>query len=144
MSQDVDYLKKVWMNQMTYALTEVSSYLLINVYGALNAETCKRILDFEDVHSWLACGMDPKLYVEQQEDTLLALIFDWMELSAGSVLTREKERILLSNRPKLELSKRESIRAIKRQCMDFDDGYREYLYHGKKPGASFTESFPKL
>lgn len=144
LSQDVDYLKKVWMNQMTYALTEVSSYLLINVYGALNAETCKRILDFEDVHSWLACGMDPKLYVEQQEDTLLALIFDWMELSAGSVLTREKERILLSNRPKLELSKRESIRAIKRQCKGFDDGYREYPLHGKKPGASFTESFPKL
>lgn len=121
LAKDDEYQQASWLNQMTYVLTEVAAFVLINKYGPLSPETSKRILDIPDVYYWLEHGADKKLVDDQQmEDGLLKSLYTFLRTSAFSAFAAEWNAILTSTRPKMYLGSKRFIKRYKDICLDND------------------------
>lgn len=147
LSKDADFLRASWMRQMTFPLTEISAFILCSKYQSLNSEVCKRLLDFEDISYWLTNGMDSKLInSEQMSSGLLQIMFELLELSVGAFITENQNAILLDNRPKMYLGRRDVVSEIKQRCSNMNESMKIYPSHSglKAPGFTYLDSMPSL
>lgn len=145
--EDADYLNASWLRQMTYTLTEVASFVFLRKYDSLNSEVCKRVLDFEDMSYWLEHGTDQKLLdAEEMRGGILERSFEFVRQSTESYFANNRSAILVENRPKLFLGRREVISELKRTCLKFDQSWKKYPSESglKEPGKTFLESLPEL
>lgn len=145
LSETPKYLDTVWMCQMKYGLTETAAFILLRRYGDLQSDTCRKILDQPDVLFWLSNGMDRKLLQsEYLKKGVLDNLSSFLEYSVSNFFAERKSSILLENRPKLYLGKRESIVAIKRKALHLDDLMKDFPWENKGPGQTFLETLPNL
>ena len=144
LAQDDEYQQASWLNQMTYVLTEVAAFVLINKYGPLTPETSKRILDIPDVYFWLEHGADKKLISHHQmEDGLLNSLYTFLKDSAFSAFAAEWNAILTNTRPKMYLGSKRFIKRYKATCLEND---RRMADLSKRDGIprSTIQSLPPL
>lgn len=144
LAQDDEYQRASWLNQMTYVLTEVAAFVLINKYGPLTPETSKRILDIPDVYLWLEHGTDKKLIDDKRmENGLLKSLYTFLTDSAYSAFAAEWNAILTDSRPKMYLGSKRFIKQYKTTCLDND---RRMADLSKRDGIprSTIQSLPAL
>lgn len=144
LAQDDEYQQASWLSQMTYVLTEVAAFALINKYGPLTPETSKRILDIPDVYFWLEHGADKKLISHHQmENGLLNSLYTFLKDSAFSAFAAEWNAILTNTRPKMYLGSKRFIKRYKATCLEND---RRMADLSKRDGIprSTIQSLPPL
>lgn len=145
LSKDKKYLNAIWLSQMAFPLTEVAAFILLNKYGTLDSETCKRILDFEDVYYWLEHGTDNKfLNDEEMKDGLLPRLYSFITTTVDYYFMSNRESILMANRPKMLLGQRDTLQEIKGYCISIEDDYLNAPIKFKKIGETFLDSLPPL
>lgn len=140
-----DYLFVTWMRQMTFSLTEIAAFILLQRYGNLQSDTCRQLIDKPDVLCWLSHGMDRKfLAADELKNGLLENLSTYLEYATRNFLTERKESILIENRPKLFLGKRSSVVAIKQKVLTLNESMKPYPHGNKAPNQSFLETLPDL
>lgn len=146
LSGDKEYLDTIWMNQMTFGLTEIAAFILLRCFGDLQSDTCKKLLDRNDLTFWLSHGMDKKLVNSSElQGGLLYRVFGFMKYAVCHFFNENRQAILLENRPKLYLGRRESIAAIKHSALNLDESMINYPHDDiKGPGETFIEALRKL
>lgn len=146
LSKDNDYLNTIWMNQMSYGLTEIAAFILLNKYGDLQSNTCRELLNQDDIFYWLSHGMDSKLLQDDpMKGGVLYKLFGFLRYVVTCFFNESRSAILVQNRPKLYLGKRETIAAIKSKVIELNESMRDYPYEGiKGPGQTFLDALPSL
>lgn len=144
LAKDDEYQRALWLGQMTYVLTEIAAFVLINKYGPLTPETSKRILDIPDVYFWLEHGADKKLIDDKHmENGLLRHLYAFLRNAAYSAFAEEWNAILTHTRPKMYLESKRFIKRYKTTCLDND---RRMTDLSKSDGVprSTIQSLPEL
>lgn len=146
LSHDSEYLNTIWMNQMSFGLTEIAAFVLLQRYSDLQSDTCRKLLDHADVAFWLAHGIDKKSLNEPaMEKGVLEKTYEFLSYATKNFFDEKRSTILLENRPKLYLGKRDTIAAIKLKFLELNESVRDYPYAGMKdPGQTFLEALPNL
>ncbi len=145
LADDADYTNTNWLSQMSYILTDISAFVLVNKYGALTSETCRKLIDLGDMSYWLEHGMNRKYISDDpMHNGLLERLFEFVWYAATSFFTLNRNAILLANRPKLYLGKNETIRAIKQNCLKQNKDFFEYPTSLKPAKVTFLDSFPSI
>lgn len=148
LNEDNDFLFGVWKAQMALSVAEIGSFLLCNKYGTLDSDTCKRLLDLNDVSFWLKKGMD-KSVIEDSDITegpnrLLVPLYELVNQGLRGFLKDNKRLILGQSRPKMYLGRRENLIEIKKECLERNELYREDKFEFKPSGRSYLEAFPEV
>lgn len=133
---------------MALSVAEIGSFLLCNKYGTLDSDTCKRLLDLNDVSFWLKKGMD-KSVIEDSDITegpnrLLVPLYELVNQGLRGFLKDNKRLILGQSRPKMYLGRRENLIEIKKECLERNELYREDKFEFKPSGRSYLEAFPEV
>lgn len=147
LKSDIDYLNKSWLRQMTFPLTELASFILVNKYQTLDSEICKRLLDQKDIAYWLENGTDTKMInAPEMKGGLLELLFEYIEFSTRAYFATEQSAILLNTRQKMYLGRRETIVNLKRQALQINENMKIFPSQSglKQPGLTFIEALPTL
>lgn len=130
---------------MTYPLTEVASFLLVNKYGSLTSDVCQQLIKHPDIAHWLEHGLDSKtLNAESMKGGLMDRSFQFISYAADALFSTNQTSILLETRPKLYLGKRETLTKLKELLLEFNDSLVPFAIAGKDPNMTFFESFPDL
>lgn len=147
LTDDDEYLMTLWARSMTPIFTEVASFILVQRYGTLGPEVSKRIVEADDVHYWLACGMDKtRIDYEEMRGGLLERVYTYLRFASDCRLTQMRSSILAAPRLKFALGSREQICAIKKKCFEVNESMRQYPSENglKAPGQTYLESLPDL
>ena len=142
-----DYTQTMWKGQMSFAITEVAMFLLSQNYGRLTPDLCQKLLNLSDIRFWLKNGMNSALIedVEFVRNSILMNIMSEMIDTALSIFFLENQSaIMLDPRPKLFLSRRESIIQVKNTCLKINTSWKDFPKGIKKPGKTFFDTFPEV
>lgn len=144
---DIEFLNSSWLRQMTFPLTELAAFILVQKYETLDSEICKGLLDQTDVSFWLEHGIDTKMIDSpEMKGGLLERIFEFIEYSTQAYFATEQSAIMLNTRPKLYLGRRETIISLKRQALQINESMKRFPSQSglKEPGQTFIDSMPTL
>lgn len=147
LSMNNDYTQTMWKGQMSFAITEVAMFLLSQNYGRLTPDLCQKLLNLSDIRFWLKNGMNSALIedVEFVRNSILMNIMSEMIDTALSIFFLENQSaIMLDPRPKLFLSRRESIIQVKNTCLKINTSWKDFPKGIKKPGKTFFDTFPEV
>lgn len=153
LSQEKDYLETLWVSQMAFAFAELASFVLVNKYGPLTSDVCKSLIDLSDVSFWLETGTEEKVLSAKEiwdaDDSsnkfLLYRLFDFIRYVANAVNATNKRAIMLENRPKLYLSRKDNLTLMKTSILEMNRDLTDYpAGHCKPPMVSFFDSLPSI
>lgn len=145
LAEDENYLFLTWKNNMTYPLTEVAAFILLNKYGPLTPLRSKSLIELPDVAFWLEHGTDKNfIHSPKMENGLLNSLMCYIDFVLINAFQLNKPTILLENRPKIYLGKHAFISYLKAELLRVNTAVINYPLPSKPLGLTFLDTLPEI